>query len=188
MRKHLFFHADRYRTLKEGQIITCTENNLSAFGEVYWNSIHTKPESMMTSEEVREYYLEKIRLLPKFSFYESRMRSLFAANTIKEAVGFAENIMPKLEHNIPIYEVYAQDFWTLDSNWLDYNSDHETTISNYNQYWFAAISNHRPESGDRRPPTLEVLLSLPVHVGKIVAWTNIPNKTLKGGTEKSGVL
>lgn len=56
-------------------------------------------------------------------------------------------------------------------NWLDYNSGHDKRVGYLRDYWYTAISNHNPIDGEqRRPPLLEVLMTLPVTVGKIVDW------------------
>ncbi len=52
----------------------------------------------------------------------SRLQSIFAANTVAEAIVFANSIIPKPNHAIPIIEIFADRFWTLDSNWLDYTA------------------------------------------------------------------
>lgn len=167
---HRFFHADRSRSLKEGQAILLNEKNLSYFGAVYWDAITTKDQKNMTSAELREYHLENVRQEPKFSNYTSRMQSMFAANSIDEAIWFANSVEPKPEYDIPIIEIYASKFWTLDMNWLDYDTSAEMQLNYYREYWHAAISNHCPPHGDRRPPRLEVLIALPAKAGSIVAY------------------
>jgi hypothetical protein len=167
LRKHIFYHADRDASLKEGQEILLDENDLSYFGRVYWPVFISLSYEEMTPTQQREYYLECIRSQPGYSSYPSRMQSMFAANTIPEAIVFATSIEPLPAHPVPIIEIYADRFWTLDSNWLDYvgtsNRDEK-----YRSYWEAIITNHRPEEGERRSPRLEVMIALPATAGKIV--------------------
>ena len=94
------------------------------------------------------------------------MQSMFAANSIEEAASFAKSIEPIPEHPIHIFEIYADRFWTLDMNWLDYKADPNTMLSYYRKYWYSEISNHAPKEGVRRPPRLEVLIGLPAKIGK----------------------
>ena len=167
LQKHVFYHADRAATLKENQLIELDENNLSYFGKCYWDILHNKPVEEMEPAQQREYFLELIKRETRYSLYSSRLQSIFAANTIVEAIGFAKSIVPKPSHVIPIIEVFADKFWTLDSNWLDYIGAPDQ-FEHYRSYWDGIISNHHPEVGDRRPPRLEVLISLPASTGKIV--------------------
>lgn len=150
-RKHIFYHADRGATLKEGQEINLDESGLSYFGRTYWLIFQTKSFEEMNSAQQREFGLEQIRRQPDFSLYASRMQSIFAANSISEAIVFANSISPKPNHPIPIIEVFADRFWTLDSNWLDY--DNESKLFEYYwNYWQGKISNHCPQNDERRPP------------------------------------
>lgn len=167
---HRFYHADRDLKLTEGQTIELDSRGLSRFGSVYWDAIQTLPFEKMSDAEQREYLLEHIKQEPIFAAYTSRMQTFFGANSIEEAKRFVEKIVPRPDHEIPIFEVFSSMFWTLDMNWLDYVTDHNTRVRNSREYWYAAISNHNPEKGERRPPLLEVLMELPVKVGKIVAW------------------
>ncbi|MDO9014739.1 MAG: hypothetical protein Q7U84_08195 [Polynucleobacter sp.] len=167
---HRFFHVDRHKQLQEGQEVALNERGLSHLGMVYWDAIQSKPFESMSDAEQREHLLEKIRQEPKFSAYTSRMHAFFGANTIEDAKRFADKIEPKPTEPVPIFEVFASVFWTLDMNWLDYATDHEQRLRNLREYWYAAISNHNPQVGSRRPPHLEVLMALPVTVGKIVDW------------------
>ena len=165
--KHVFYHADRYGSLKEKQEILLNDKNLSYFGDAYWNALQTKRVDEMNVSERREFLLEQIRREPRYSAYSSRMQSIFAANTIPEAILFANSIIPRPDYPIPIIEVFADRFWSLDSNWLDYNND-SMTYEYYRNYWEAKISNHCPLDGERRPPRLEVMIALPATTGKIV--------------------
>lgn len=167
---HRFYHADRYLNLVEGQIIELDSNGLSRFGAAYWEAISTRPFEQLSQAEEREWLLEREKQDPKFAFYPSRMQSFFAANTIDDARRFVEKSNDKPHDKVPIFEVFASEFWTLDMNWLDYATDLQTRLSYIRQYWYAAISNHSPAEGERRPPLLEVLMKPPVRVGKIVAW------------------
>src|SRR5690606_34979388 len=121
-RKHIFYHADRAASLKEGQELKLDENNLSFFGKEYWPIFQTIPVEEMSPAQQREFYLEKTKCSPRYSIYSSRLQSIFAANTIAEAIIFANSIVPRPNHPIPIIEIFEDRFWTLDSNWLDYKT------------------------------------------------------------------
>lgn len=168
---HRFFHIDRQKALAEGQEITLDDRKLSRFGAVYWDAIHAKRFDEMSHAEQRERLLEDFHNESRFSVYTSRMQAFFGVNTLDDARRFAEKIEPKPDYKVPVFEVFASTFWTLDMNWLDYNTtDHETRLTYCRNYWYAAISNHNPEAGERKPPHLEVLMALPVRIGKIVEW------------------
>lgn len=167
---HRFYHADRELKLTEGQTIELDSRGLSRFGSVYWDAIQTVPLENMSDVETRELLLEQTRSLPVFKEHRiSRLQSLFGAISIEDARRFVDTIVPKAERT-PIFEVFASSFMTLDMNWLDYVSDPEQQIQNRRSYWYGEISNHNPETGDRKPPMLEVLMLLPVRVGKLIEW------------------
>ncbi|ELE5025665.1 hypothetical protein RDG65_000924 [Vibrio fluvialis] len=184
---HKFYHADRSASLIEGQDIVLDSNNLSRFGTEYWHAINHLPVEEMTDAQLREFYLEKIRNEPIFSAYTSRMQSMFAANSIEEAAWFALAVEPIPDHPINIFEIYADRFWTLDMNWLDYKSDLNTMLSYYRKYWYSEISNHAPKEGVRRPPRLEVLIALPAKVGQVV-HTVYPSSKGTGRSKAAPVL
>lgn len=167
---HRFYHADRYLNLTEDQTIELDGNGLTRFGAVYWEAISTKPFELLSESEQREWLLERERRDPKFAAYPSRMQVFFGANTIDDARRFVEKSRDKPNYKVPIFEVFASTFWSLDMNWLDYVTDPETRGRYIREYWYAAISNHRPAEGERKPPLLEVLMKPPVRVGKIVDW------------------
>ena len=167
---HRFYHADRELKLTEGQTIELDSRGLSRFGSVYWDSIQTVPFEKMSDAEQREHLLESIKNEPTFAAYTSRMQAFFGANSIEESKRFVEKIVPRPDYKIPIFEVFSSSFWTLDMNWLDYTTDPGTRVRYLRDYWYGTISNHNPEVGERRPPLLEVLMQLPVTVGKIVDW------------------
>ena len=166
---HRFYHADRWQGLTEGQTIELDSRGLSRFGLIYWDAIRTKSFDDMTIEERREYLLEEVRREQAFSSRPSRMQSLFGALSIEEAKRFADTIVPRPE-KAPIFEVFASSFCTLDMNWIDYADPNQQTL-NARCYWYAEISNHNPDFGERRAPLLEVLMQMPIKVGKIVGWT-----------------
>jgi hypothetical protein len=165
--KHVFYHADRSASLKEEQKIELGEDGLSNFGRVYSLILEATPGVQMNPEHQREFYLEHVRRELRYASYASRLQSIFAANTIAEAIIFANSIFPIPTHRIPIIEILAERFWTLDSNWLDYENEAKR-VDYYRNYWEAIISNHRPDIGERRPPRLEVIIALPAFTGKIV--------------------
>jgi len=166
-RKHIFYHADRAALLKENQKITLDENGLSYFGKAYWRIFQTKGFEEMNPAQQREFHLENIRKEPRYYLYASRLQSIFAASTINEAIIFANSIVPKPIHPIPIIEILADRFWNLDTNWLDFEGS-VTNLKNYRNYWDGLITNHHPTVGERRPPRLEVMIALPATTGNIV--------------------
>jgi len=165
--KHVFYHADRASLLKENQEITLDENGLSYFGRAYWDILQTKKLEEMNIAQQREFHLENIKRESRYSLYSSRLQSIFAANTINEAIIFAKSIVPKPSYPIPIIEIFGNRFWNLDTNWLDYEGS-LTNLNNYRNYWNGLITNHLPVVGERRPPRLEVMIALPATTGKIV--------------------
>lgn len=171
---HRFYHLDREKLLTEGQVVALDEHGMSRFGSLYREAIFTKPFEQMSDAERRELMLENIRKEPKFSNYTtSRLQAFFGANSIEEIKRFAERIEPKAEGKVPVYEVFASEFWTLDMNWLDSakNLEHVTNLEHsLLQYWYGSITNHNPEVGERNPPNLEILMTLPVTIGRIVEW------------------
>lgn len=167
---HRFFHIDRYQSLVEGQELTLNSRGLSQFGAIYWDALNSKAFDEMSNAEQRECLLESVRRESKFSGYTSRMQAFFGINTLEDARRFAEKIEPKSSKKIPVFEVFSSSFWSLDMNWLDYAADYEERRRYCVEYWHAAISNHNPETGERKPPHLEVLMALPVRVGKIIEW------------------
>lgn len=171
---HKFYHADRYASLKENQLIELDERGLSRFGSEYWPIISQRDMSKMNEPQLREFLLEEIRKETQFSAYTSRLQSIFGANSLSEAIWFAQSIEPVPKHEIPIIEIYAEKFWSLDMKWLDYKCSHEQSIEYYRNYWWAQISNHCPSEGERMPPRLEVLIALPAKTGKIVHYVNSP--------------
>ena len=171
---HKFYHADRNASLIEGQDILLDQNQLSRFGATYWPAISSKNPADMTDAEKREFHLEEVRREKTFSNYTSRLQSMFAANSIHEAIMFAKAITPIPDNPVPIIEIYAEKFWTLDMNWMDYKCSHEQTIKYYRKYWYSEITNHCPKEGVRRPPRLEVLIALPAKAGKTVDTVTYP--------------
>lgn len=97
------------------------------------------------------------------------MQSFFGSNSLEDAKRFYDHYNPKQEYPVPVYEVFASRFWSLDMNWLDFSNQAERR-ANYSEYWQARISNHDPDSGNRRGPLLEVMMALPITVGRVVAW------------------
>lgn len=166
---HRFYHVDRFTQLKEGDVLQLNERNLSRFGSIYWDAITTKSFDQMTDEEQREFLLEQIKQEPQYELYASRMQSFFGSNSLEDAKRFYDHCNPKQEYPVPVYEVFASRFWSLDMNWLDFSNQAERR-ANYSEYWQARISNHDPDSGDRRGPLLEVMMALPITVGRVVAW------------------
>ncbi len=171
---HRFYHADRAGLLKPGMTISFNAQGFSRFGQSYYQAHAQKKFEAMSDAEQREYLLESIRREDKFAGYESRLKCIFGSNSIAEAEAFANEIVPRPSHDIPIYEVFASRFWNLDTNWLDYKCEHEQRVKYLREYWYGAISNHSPAEGPRRPPKLEVLIALPATVGNRVASVQAP--------------
>lgn len=171
---HKFYHADRNSSLLENQKIELDNNQLSRFGAAYWPSISQRDFSKMNKAQLREFHLEEIRNETEFSSYTSRLKCIFGANSLEDAIWFAGKILPIPDHPIPIIEIYAEKFWSLDANWLDYDCGPAQSIANYRSYWYAQISNHCPKKGERRPPKLEVLIALPANTGNIVHYVPTP--------------
>lgn len=170
-KRHVFYHADRAASLQEYQEIILDTNGLSYFGKAYWPAFHSKNIEEMNSSQKREFYLEQIKRESKYSLYASRMQCIFGAISINEAVVFAKSIVPRPANPIPIIEIFAERFWTLDTNWLDYDNN-DMQLDYYRNYWDAIISNHCPQVGQRQPPRLEVLIALPATTGKVVHIVN----------------
>ncbi|ASO79702.1 hypothetical protein AKN40_2908 [Escherichia coli] len=112
---------------------------------------------------------ENVRM-ENFPSRPSRFSCLFGANSIPEAESFARKIIPQPTTPINIYEVFTENFVILDMNWMDYiTTDFGSRVEYARQYWYSSITQHAPLTGDRMIPTLEVLLPLPVEVGKQVS-------------------
>jgi hypothetical protein len=166
-----FFHADRARSLIEGQVIELNSNNLSAFGKAYWPAIFQKSFEKMSSAEQREYILDRVRSEnPQYQNYTSRLQSFFGANSMEEAIRFVGEIIPRPDYMVPIYEVFSDHYWSLDMNWTDFVGPKERLIQHAHDYWSGRITNHESINSDRKAPRIEVMMALPVKVGKIVAY------------------
>lgn len=156
-------------------MIHLDERGLSRFGAVYWDAITTKSFDQLNEAQQREALLEEIKREPRFNLYVSRMQAFFGANTLEDARRFYEKFEPRQPFSVPVYEVFASSYWSLDMNWLDYSAEHEQRVRYLREYWYATISNHNPENGERKPPLVEVLMALPVTIGKIVDWIPPPS-------------
>jgi hypothetical protein len=161
---------DRDKALSEGQELTLNGNGVSRFGFVYLDSLVEKPFEVLNEAEQREHLLDRMRI-DHFPEHISRLQACFGAKTIEDIKRFAEKIEPKPTGKIPVFEVFVSDFNTLDMRWLDYTPDHELRLQNFRNYWGGAITNYyHIDSGQPLPPLMEVLMALPVKVGKIVDW------------------
>lgn len=165
-----FYHADRMGHLSEGQAVNLCERGLSPFGRTYCDEIyrHKSTGAELNPTAYREFMVEEIRAANYDHFAVSRFQCFFGANYIEEAIRFAKSILPIPEKPIPIFEVFASTFVTLDMNLIDTPQDDPEFVENIHRYWKRVISNSGPPSGNRRPPTLEVLMRLPVRIGKVV--------------------
>jgi len=156
--------------LHENQDVIPNDQGYSRMGEVYAHAIRHKNLPDMSKAELREYHAESVRSSPTFHGRPSRLRCIFAANTIEEAAWFGNSIEPKPETRIPIYEAFASNFCTLDMVWLDYDCDANLFLQYCRRYWYGEISGHTPIVGARKTPRLEVLVPLPARIGKLVGY------------------
>jgi hypothetical protein len=164
---HTFFHADRYSSLTAGQDLVVDERGLSAFGSVYWSQIQSEPPIGAEHAVVREFCAEKA--IHIVGFYWSRHCSLFAAETIEQAIEFAHAVQPTPNSPIPIYEIFTDRASRHDMTWLDYDVDLDVRIEYACAYWRMEASNHQPAEGPRKAPQWEILIPLPARVGEQVA-------------------
>ena len=162
-----FFHADRNSTLTPGQALVEDERGLSTFGSVYWPLIQSEPPLNADAALIREYCAEKA--LGITGFYWSRHCSVFAAETIEEAIEFAHAVTPTPDNPIRIFEIFADRASRHDMTWLDYEVGLDARIAYACNYWRMDESNHRPLEGPRKPPQWEILIPLPARVGAHVA-------------------
>lgn len=162
-----FYHADRMATLKPGQKLTLNEDGLSAFGQLYWEKITQTPISAMSSGVLREYCAEHARA--QLAHPWSRMCSMFAAETVEEAIDFAFFVEPKPDHPIPIYEVHAYQASRHDMNWLDFVCGIDQRILDAQSYWRGEWVDHQPEYGEKRMVRWEIVIPLPATIGRQVA-------------------
>lgn len=164
---HTFFHADRNSSLMAGQHLFVDDRGLSAFGAVYWSQIQSEPPVGSEHAVVREFCAERAMHIVGFPW--SRHCSLFAAETIEQAIEFANAIQPTPSHPIPIFEIFAERASRHDMNWLDYEVGMDARIEYACAYWCMDESNHQPAEGPRKPPQWEILIPLPARVGQQVA-------------------
>ncbi|MDQ0124683.1 hypothetical protein J2W17_003637 [Pseudomonas lini] len=162
-----FFHADRKSSLTPAQELVVDERGLSAFGTVYWSLIQTEPPPDADPALIREYCAEKA--LGMVGFCWSRHCSLFAAETIEQAIEFAHAVTPAPNQPIPIFEIFAERASRHDMNWLDYGVGVDARIEYACAYWRMEESNHKPAEGPRKLPQWEILIPLPARVGAQVA-------------------
>lgn len=163
----IFYHADRELLLQEGMRLDLTPRGLSKFGEVYWDVIHqTHPEQMgRTSAELREFCAEVALQESGFADRFSRHCSFFGVQSIKESLAYARTILPPPDHLIPIFEVQAENYLILDSTWLDFDCPLDRRLEYSRWYW-----TRFPTSSPFRPPRWEVVMCLPVTIGRQVGF------------------
>ncbi len=162
-----FYHADRSKTLQAGQVLEVNERGLSRFGETYWSSIHNTPVENMDAATLREHCAEIACQRTNHGW--SRHCSLFAAETIEQAIEFALAVTPRPDQPIPIFEIHAFRASEHDMNWLDFDVGLDQRIDYAERYWRMERTNHQPQSGERRPPRFEIIIPLPATVGEQVA-------------------
>lgn len=169
-RKFTFYHADRSLSLKEGMVLTLEPSGLSRFGNAY--APHFDKAQQSDDDALMREWLAEGSRQAHYPQEPSRLVCLFGANTVWEAEQFAKEITPTPQVDIPIFEVFASSFTSHDMNWLDYTTgnDPAKTADNMKRYWWREISNSAPLVGDRKSPRIEVKISLPVTVGKLVSW------------------
>jgi hypothetical protein len=166
-----FYHADRMMTLSENTRITPDKGGLSNFGKAYEPYFGVPFEDIPT-EAQREIWLEIIRKETR-AFSEnrpSRFSCLFAALNISDAIQFAKTITPIPTDSVKIFEVYASYYFIADMNNLDIDTEDKQKKAQYMyDYWLTKIYQGCLVSHNPRMPRLEVLLPLPVQIGKVVA-------------------
>ena len=163
----IFFHSDRERLLQEGMRLELGEDGLSRFGRVYWDVIHRVSRDQMhrNGGELREYCAEFALQEPEFSHRFSRHCSFFGVQSIEESIDYARTILPPPDHQIPIFEVQADIYQILDSNWLDFDCPLDRRLEYSRMYWRGV-----PTSISSRPPRWEVVMCLPVTIGRQVGF------------------
>lgn len=179
-----FYHADRAGTLHEGMTILPDGEGLSRFGRKYSGYFGVQLKDMPDMAQ-RELRAEIIRSKTEYFSRNcpSRFSCFFGAPTIHDAVRFASAVTPAPPHSIKIFEVYANDYFIADMNNLDAHSEDPERISMLiHDYWSTKVyqgtrsqtpiyeCNYDQKSNQHwRTPHLEVLLPLPVLIGKVVA-------------------
>lgn len=163
----VFYHADVYGWLKEGQSLTLDINSNSKFGDAYHKYIKENNGHYYDPNGERELLLEAIRIgSPTFKNKPSRLKSIFCCATIEETIKFLRvyTNAPK-DKVINIFEIVVEDAskcTTHDMSWLD--NEHcsfDEKMDRYGKYWDG-------EKSDLPYPTiLEVIVPLPATVGKL---------------------
>lgn len=165
-----FFHLDRLGLLSEGMSILPNKEQLSHFGR-YYSQYFNLPLDDLPDYAQREIIAEITRSENEqfSSTCPSRFDSLFAALSVHDAIRFADTIIPVPKNRMRIFEVYATYYFIADMNNLDIDSnDLKIRASHSINYWSAKIYQGAFAKSLPRAPMLEVLLPLPVEVGKVV--------------------
>ncbi|MNT52963.1 hypothetical protein D3C72_1900210 [compost metagenome] len=115
------------------------------------------------SGELREYCAEKVLHEDDFIHRFSRHCSFFGVQSIEESKAYARTILPPPDHPIPIFEVQAEQFQILDSNWLDFDCPLDRRLEYSRMYWHGVPTSSRP-------PRWEVVMCLPVTIGRQVGF------------------
>lgn len=164
----LFYHADRFGTLSPGMALSVDDKGLSRFGTEYWNRMHSTPVEAMDGNLFREFCAEQA--CRQLNFPWSRHACMFAAETIEQAIEFANVIEPRPVRPITIYEIQPKGSVSRhDMTWLTYDVGPEQLLQYCHSYWRGEETNHQPAYGERTPPRWEVLIPMPASVGRAVA-------------------
>ena len=135
-----------FESKREIELKNLGKHNLSTHGERYLTGGNANSFYELMYEIVRKnYYPHRI----------SRLESLFAFETLEEAIKFAREYRENYKCNI--LEVTSKEYEIFDMNYLDGGSG-EDIYNKCLKYWEGELTPN---------PTKECLLKLPVKVNKI---------------------
>lgn len=175
----IFYHIDRSNELKVGQILNLQSDSnfyqdikdkypdgLSHHGLLYYlkladtSAFTPNDYAAFHSECIKEEVLENERLT-NFPNKASRFQSLFTVKSYKHISNWINNYQSFKDYNI--FEINSNDYKDeYDIKWIDKIIDHSPTSYVYaNNYWSGKHSDS---------PLLEVLIKLPVTIGKKVEF------------------
>lgn len=184
----IVYHIDRSFNLKEGQVIELDKEYFKniphleePMGRYFPDGVSYHGKSMTSNSATNsinnirlpiiEPFFEMVRL-KSFPTMPSRYQVLFAVDYLKDIELWKADMLAK---NVPFkvfeIEVHKSSMLRLDARWLDYGIEQtndslslepHTLMANAYQYW--AKKSHKQ-------PKHEVLLSLPVTIGKEVNYS-----------------
>lgn len=188
-----YYHADRTNSLKEGSqltlqfsrgalpamtnrseaYLTMFEGGVSAHGYNYLLR-DGRPNPNSDSDGIMEMLLEYLRRV-HYPIRPSRYQSLFAVQSVEQAVSFAESHPPEGltdTYRYSVWEVEGQGSeFIADSQWLSWGECWTEVLVRFHYYWRGIATN------DPKP---EVLIPLPVTVGRCVL-PSMAARTLRDG-------